>query len=148
MAYKGKFKVTKPKKYGGDHTNVTYRSLWERQAFKWCEANPNIELWASEALVIPYICETDNKQHKYYTDLQIKWKDGSVTVVEIKPAKEMSPPDVTRRKSKGLLKEVFTYKKNISKWKYATAYCVKQGWKFEIWNEHTLAAKGIKVLRK
>ena len=35
--YKGKYRIKKPKKYMGDPKNVTYRSLWERQAFRWCE---------------------------------------------------------------------------------------------------------------
>ena len=26
-----------PQKYEVNHMNITYRSLWERQAFKWCE---------------------------------------------------------------------------------------------------------------
>ena len=33
MAYRGKYKLTKPEKYAGNPNNIVYRSMWERQAF-------------------------------------------------------------------------------------------------------------------
>ena len=47
MSYKGKYKVKKPEKYDGDFTNVIYRSLWERQFFRWCEDNSDVVRWSS-----------------------------------------------------------------------------------------------------
>jgi len=35
MSYQGKYKIKKPEKYAGNPGKVVYRSLWERQAFKW-----------------------------------------------------------------------------------------------------------------
>ena len=64
MSYKGKYKIKKPEKYIGDYKNVVYRSLWERQAFKWCESNTRVKSWNSEEVVIPYKCKTDNKIHR------------------------------------------------------------------------------------
>ena len=40
MSYKGRYTLKKPEKYIGDAKKVVYRSLWEKQAFKWCENNP------------------------------------------------------------------------------------------------------------
>ena len=48
MAYSGRYKVKNPSKYKGDHTNVIYRSLWEKYAFKWCDDNSNVVEWSSE----------------------------------------------------------------------------------------------------
>ena len=42
MTYKGKYTVKDKKKYVGDPDKVVYRSLWERQAFRWVESQPNI----------------------------------------------------------------------------------------------------------
>ena len=53
MAYSGKFKITKPQKYKGDPTNVIYRSMWEHNAFKWCENNAQVKSWSSEEIIIP-----------------------------------------------------------------------------------------------
>ena len=48
MAYSGRYRVKNPKKYEGDFKKVKYRSLWERQAFKWLDNNPDIIGWNSE----------------------------------------------------------------------------------------------------
>lgn len=145
--YKGKYKLQKPRKYAGDVSNVVYRSLWERQVFRWCEGNDNIKKWASESLVIPYFCQTDRKTHKYYTDIQILWKDNSVTIVEIKPKSQCSPPNPKRRKTKRFINEQLTYLKNESKWITAKKYCDDRGWRFEVWHEDVLKQLGIKIVK-
>jgi hypothetical protein len=135
--YSGKYKVKKPEKYKGDPLTVTYRSMWEKNAFKWCERNPAIKWWNSEETVIGYICGTDKKPHRYFIDLTIKYIDGRVLLVEIKPDIQTRPP---KRKN---LNESLAYIKNISKWKYAKRYAADRGYGFEIWTEHTLESKGI-----
>ena len=147
MAYKGRYTVKNKEKYAGDPTQIVYRSLWERNAFRWAESNPNIIKWNSEEVVIPYKCKTDNKMHKYYMDMLIQWKDGEVLLVEIKPAKQTKPPKKPSRKTKKYINEVTTYIKNTSKWSAAQQYASHKGWKFEIWTEDTLKNKGIKVLK-
>lgn len=145
--YKGKYKVKFPQKYKGDHTNVTYRSLWEKLSFKWCENNPNIEWWNSEELVVPYRCATDNKVHKYFVDLMIKYKDGSTHCVEIKPEFQTQKPVNKRRKSKTkFIQESLTYAKNMSKWSAAEKYCRRRHWTFMVWTEKDLKSLGIKIL--
>ena len=37
--YSGRYRVVNKQKYEGDYNAVSYRSLWERQVFKWCDEN-------------------------------------------------------------------------------------------------------------
>lgn len=143
--YKGKFRPKNLSKYHGDPNKITYRSSWERQFFRWCDRNAKIHKWGSETVVVPYICKTDGRAHRYYTDGIIKWKDGSTTLIEIKPKAQTKPP-AKRRKTKKFINEVMTYGKNVSKWEAAQRYALKRGWKFEIWTEDTLRSKGMKIL--
>lgn len=116
--YKGRYKPSNPSKYVGDIDNVVYRSGWERHVMKWCDNNPDVEQWMSEELIIPYICETDKKPHRYFMDFVIKYRSGRVTLVEVKPEKETKRPERTQGKSRQrLLSEGLTYVKNQSKWK-------------------------------
>lgn len=146
MAYKGKYKVKKPEKYVGDHTKVVYRSLWERQVFRWLEDNPDIAKWNSEDVVIPYVCATDRKQHRYFIDIYFETVTGDKYLVEIKPKKETAPPKNPGKRTKKYLSESLTYAKNISKWKAAQEFAADNGVKFQVWTEETLKGLGIKIL--
>ena len=42
MSYKGRYSPTYPRKYKGNHTNIVYRSLWERKFMVYCDLNENI----------------------------------------------------------------------------------------------------------
>lgn len=142
--YKGRYKPKNPKKYVGDVDNVVYRSGWERSVMKWCDDNSDIVQWMSEELVIPYICETDNKPHRYFVDFVIQYKSGRVVLVEVKPAKETKRPERKQGKSRQtLLNEGLTYVKNQSKWKAAKQYAEDRGHTFEVWTENELYAMGI-----
>ena len=55
MAYSGRYKVKNRRKYKDDPDNVVFRSLWERNAFKWCDNNSSVKYWVSEEVVIPYL---------------------------------------------------------------------------------------------
>lgn len=146
MAYSGRYIVKNPKKYEGDFNKVKYRSLWERQAFKWLDNNLGVVGWSSEEVVVPYRCKTDGKVHRYFVDLFIRTKNGKVFLIEIKPKKQTLPPKKPSRKTKRYLSEVMTYAKNQSKWEAATAYANKYGMTFEVWHEDTLRSFGIKIL--
>lgn len=146
MTYKGKFTPKNKEKYRGNHKDITYRSLWERQAFRWLDNNPNISSWSSETVVIPYVCKTDKKVHRYFVDLKFKTTKGDTFLIEIKPKAQTQPPVKKSRKSQKYLKEVMTYIKNESKWKAAKEYAADRGWKFDIWTEDTLKSLGIKLL--
>ena len=147
MAYKGKWKPKNFNKYEGNPMNITYRSLWERQAFKWCDENPKILSWSSEEIVVPYISKTDGKRHRYYPDLKITYTSGNTSLIEIKPKRQTKPPAKPKKKSRRYIKEVYAYGLNTSKWQYAEEYAKDRGWVFEIWTEDTLKSKGIRIVK-
>ena len=147
MAYKGRYKIKNPDKYLGNPTNVIFRSLWERNTFRWCENNPKVRAWSSEEIVVPYKCKVDNKLHRYFVDLYVEMNNGQTILVEIKPKKETLPPKQPKRKTKKYINEVMTYIKNTSKWEAANQYANHKGWKFQVWTEETLKNLGIKLLK-
>lgn len=145
--YKGKYRVKNIAKYKGDPTKVEYRSMWERQVFRWLDDCKDVEWWNSEEVVVPYKCKTDNRVHRYFVDLLVKFKGNPRPyLIEIKPKKQTQPPKQPSRKSQKYLTEVTTYIKNQSKWKFATEYCKDRGWEFTIWTEDTIKGLGIKLL--
>lgn len=146
MAYKGRYTIKKPEKYAGDPTKVIYRSLWERNAFRWCENNPDVKLWNSEDVVVPYVYSVDKSLHRYYVDLLVQMKNGKTFLIEIKPKKETAPPKTPKRKSKRYINEQLTYIKNTDKWNAANKFAEHNGWKFQVWTEDTLKNLGIKIL--
>lgn len=146
MTYKGRYKIKNPSKYKGNPTQVVFRSLWERQVFRWCDNEDGVLQWSSEEIIIPYRCKTDNRVHRYYPDVYIKTKQGEY-LIEIKPKKETTPPRNGSRKTKKYLNEVMTYIKNTSKWDAAKDYCADRGYTFQIWTEETLTSLGIKILK-
>jgi len=145
--YSGKFRPKNIAKYDGDYTSITYRSLWERQALKWLDENPNVVSYSSEETIIPYRCATDGKVHRYFVDLRVKLRSGQTYLIEIKPKSQTIQPK-KKRMSKKYLTEVMTWAKNNSKWEAATKYCADRGWIFEIWHEDILRGMGIKILAK
>jgi len=146
MAYKGKYKIQKPEKYAGDPSKVVYRSLWERQAFKWCENNPKVIAWNSEEIVVPYKSTVDKKLHRYFVDLLVQMEGKKTYLIEIKPKSQTQPPKTRSRKTKKYISEQLTYIKNNDKWQAASQFAEHKGWKFQVWTEETLKNLGIKIL--
>jgi hypothetical protein len=147
MTYKGRFKPKNPDKYRGDTENIVYRSLWERNTFRWLDENDSITEWASEEFFIPYLCATDKRMHKYYVDVWFKNNAGEQYIVEIKPKKETAPPKNPGRRTRKFISESLTYIKNQSKWEAAQEFAIKHNMKFVIWTEDTLKSLGIKILK-
>ena len=143
-AHTGIFKPLNPQKYRGDVNNIVYRSSWEKRAFEWADLNPSVLEWASEEIVIPYLCETDNRIHRYFVDLYIKVKtvDGgsSKFIVEIKPYAQTQVPQPPKsgRQNKRYIEEMMAYVKNQSKWKAANEFAKKTGIQFKILTEREL----------
>ena len=146
MAYKGRYTPKNKGKYLGDYTKIVYRSLWERNVFRWLDDNPDILKWNSEDVVIPYVCGTDGRRHRYYIDIYFEAKNGKKYLIEIKPKKETMPPKPPKRKTKRYLSEQLTYVKNQSKWKAATEFAKDNGVEFYVWHEDVLKSLGIKIL--
>jgi len=144
--YSGSFKPKNREKYQGDVSAIKYRSMWERQVFRWCDENTSVAKWSSEEVVIPYRCRTDGKSHRYFVDLFIEFKGGKRYLIEIKPKSQTVEPKPRSRKTKKYITEVMTYVKNQSKWEAATEYCADRGWVFEVWHEDIIKGLGIKLL--
>jgi hypothetical protein len=143
--YKGMYKVKNPAKYTGDHTNVIYRSLWERNVFRWCDDNPQILKWSSEEVVVPYYYDLDKKYHRYFVDLKFTTDQGTF-LIEIKPKNQTVPPKKPKRQTARYLNEAASYIKNQCKWKAAETYAKDRGWKFVVWTEDEIRSMGIKIL--
>ena len=144
MVYSGLYKAKNVSKYKGDHTNIIYRSLWEREVFKWCDNNPKVKGWSSEEVIVPYYYDVDKKYHKYYVDVKIVFEEKTL-LVEIKPEKETQPP-VGEKRTKRYIREGLTYVKNMNKWEAADNYAKDRGWEFQVWTEKTL--QEMKLLTK
>ena len=142
--YKGFYKIRNPQKYRGDPRNVVYRSGWEQAVMRWCDDSSQVKEWSSEEIVIPYLCETDKRMHRYFMDFMIVYNNGRTVLVEVKPAKETTPPKTGQgRARRQVINETLTYIKNMSKWSATEQYVADRGWHFEIWTEHRLREMGI-----
>lgn len=138
--YTGIYKVKNKEKYSGDHTNVVYRSMWELACFKWCDNSNDVVKWSSEETIVPYLYEVDQKMHRYFVDLRVKYRNGKTVLIEIKPWKQTQVPS---KKSKNYRTEAYVYVKNRNKWDAAEKYAKKRGWEFQIWTENELRKKGL-----
>lgn len=142
MTYQGIYKVKNPSKYKGDHTNVVYRSGWEKSCMMFFDSSDKVKEWSSEEVVIPYLYEVDKRYHRYFMDFKVTWDDGKVSLIEVKPHKETQPPTSAKR-TKRYITEGLTFVKNQNKWEAANEYAKDRGWYFEIWTEVELRLMGI-----
>ena len=146
MSYKGKFKPKNRAKYKGDHTAITYRSLWELRFMRYLDTTPSVLKWSSEEIVIPYRSPIDGRRHRYFPDFWVKVKtsEGLVkeSLIEVKPKAQCSPPKGAppkdRRKRGRFIREVKTWGINEAKWKAAKAYCDDRKWSWKILTEDDL----------
>ena len=144
MAYKGKYRPSHPRKYKGDPTSITFRSLWEHKFMSWCDKNDNVLEWSSEEIIIPYR-GPDGKPHRYFPDFYMKQRqlDGKIKkyLIEVKPLKQCSPPKRPKRQTKGYIREAFEYARNQAKWKEAKEWCADRQWEFKVVTEKELGIK-------
>lgn len=137
---RGKFTMSNPGKYVGTKTPV-YRSSWEWSFMRFCDTNPSIQKWASEAINIPYRDPLTGRQTIYVPDFFIQYVDKKgkmmVELIEIKPASQ----SILERVGKNKYNQA-QFVKNQAKWAAATAWCRQQGIKFRIVNENDLFHQG------
>jgi hypothetical protein len=132
MAYKTKFTPANKEKYVGDAGKITCRSLWERNICKFCDQTPNVLKWSFEEIIVPYTSPLDRKQHNYFPDFVIQFKNDSginTWMVEVKPKKQ------TILKENASKKEKITWIINNAKWDAAKKYCEKNNMEFKIITE-------------
>lgn len=137
----GIFKPTHADKYKG-HDLPRYLSSWELKLFRWCDMNPNIVEWGSEAIVIPYHSPIDGRTHNYIVDAVIKLKTPEGIkkyLVEVKPAKQtVRPVPAAGKQKKTLLYEQLTYITNQAKWAAAKKWAQNRGYNFVVLTEKEL----------
>jgi hypothetical protein len=135
----GKFQIKNPSKYVGNKT-PTYRSGWEFVFMQFCDNNPSVIQWASEAVHIPYRNPFTNKNTIYVPDFLIVYEDKSgqkhAEVIEVKPSKEVS-----MESAKSLRDQAFVAL-NAAKWEAARAWCRNQGLTFRIVTEDMIFHQG------
>jgi hypothetical protein len=141
--YKGKYKVKNISKYKGNTQEVVYRSSWELAVMKHLDSNPEVSKWNSEDFVVRYYYDVDKKYHNYHVDFWIKYKNGKVLLVEVKPKKQTLPPATKNPRSKKSLNEAFAWIKNCNKWEAAGKIAKDNGYSFQVWTEEELKKMGI-----
>lgn len=130
------------KKFNND-VRLQYRSKFELNFLRWCDMNPNVENISYEKIIIPYICKTDNKLHRYYIDFKITIK-GEEYLIEIKPYNKTIPPKESKRKKRTtILYEKLEWVKNNSKWDSAKQYCKQKKYKWVILTEKGIYIDGV-----
>ena len=137
---KGKFTPKNPEKYVGIN-NPLYRSSWEWAFMNFCDNNPNVHRWASEAIKIPYRNPVTNRQTVYVPDFFVQYIDklGRMhsELIEIKPQNQQLKEHVGRNAARAT-----AYVVNQAKWAAATSWCKNQGIKFRVLNETDIFHQG------
>jgi hypothetical protein len=139
----GKFRPQNPQKYGGDPTNIVYRSSYELKFMQYCDLTESVNSWKSEEFFIPYLSPIDNKVHRYFPDFFVKYKDKNgnnrLLVVEIKPQKDLKMPEQNpKRRTKSWAYSVKNWAINQAKWNAAKEWCADRNYEFRIMTEKEL----------
>ena len=136
----GKYQIRNPEKYIGNKT-PTYRSGWEHTFMTFCDNNPNILQWASEAIHINYRNPFTGKPTIYVPDFMIIYNDATgqkhAEVIEVKPTKETTL-EAAGRSPRAQAAAIL----NAAKWEAARAWCKAQGLKFRIITENEIFHQG------
>ena len=126
---------------------VEYKSGLELKSFKYADCNPNIVSWSVEPFPITYIKPTDNRPHRYYIDLVIKFKNERTFFIEVKPYSQTIPPrkpkgfangTVTPKSLKRYRDAVMTYMINTAKLDATKVYCKQNNFTFATLTEREL----------
>ena len=138
----GKYQIQNPSKYVGNKT-PTDRSGWEHTFMTFCDNNPNILQWASEAIHINYRNPLTGRNTIYVPDFLIVYNDAKgqrhAEVIEVKPTKETSLQEAgrsPRAQAAAIL--------NMAKWEAARAWCKAQGLHFRVVTEKDIFHQGKK----
>lgn len=131
-------------------TPPEYRSGLELKVMKVLDKNPNVLVWSSEKVIIPYVHPIKTAQSgkvelaRYFVDFYIKLKINDKVVellVEVKPHSQTKKPTTHgNKKQSTIVYENATYAINTAKWEAARQYCVKKNMQFIIIDEKNIEA--------
>lgn len=135
----GKFQMQNPEKYVGNKM-PTYRSSWEYVFMQFCDNNPSIINWASEAVHINYKNPLTGKNTIYVPDFLITYVDSTgaqkAEVIEVKPKKE-----TTLEGAKNIRDQAAAIL-NMAKWEAARQWCKAHGITFRVVTEDMIFHQG------
>ena len=128
----GKYQLINPEKYVGNKT-PHYRSGWEHTFMTFCDNNPAVTQWASEAIQIPYRHPLTGKITNYIPDFFVmyenKYGKRIAEIVEIKPSSEVMETVGKSRRNQAMAAL------NSFKWEAARAWCAANNITFRIVTE-------------
>lgn len=135
----GFYQVLNPDKYVGKKV-PHFRSSWEHTFMRFCDTNPSVLQWASEAIHIPYRNPFTNKNTIYVPDFMIMYvnKNGEkyAELIEVKPNNQTNLQEARseRDKASAIL--------NMCKWQAAQAWCNQNGLRFRVITENDMFHQG------
>ena len=136
----GKFTPKNPAKYIGNKS-PTYRSSWEWAFMQFCDNNPAIQNWSSEAIKIPYRNPFTGKQTVYVPDFFVSYVDKNgkahAEIIEVKPLKQTSLKEAGRSKHSPAHAVL-----NMAKWEAARAWSKQAGIFFRVVSENDIFHNG------
>ena len=128
----GKYTVKNPEKYIGKRV-PTYRSSWEFTFMSFCDNNPAVLNWASEAISIPYFNPVKGRQTIYVPDFIVVYVDANqkkhTEIVEIKPSTE------TTMESARSYRDKLMVAMNMAKWAAADSWARANNMRFRVVTE-------------
>jgi hypothetical protein len=131
----GKFQIQNSNKYVGKGT-PTYRSSWEFAFMQFCDNNPAVIQWASEAIHVPYRNPFTGKNTIYVPDFLVIYVDRNGKrhgeVIEVKPSKETTMEAAKTKRDKAMVAL------NTFKWEAARHFCKAHGLTFRVINEQDI----------
>ena len=136
----GIFQPKNPQKYVGNKS-PTYRSSWEFVFMQFCDNNPAVLQWASEAIRVNYRNPLTNKSTIYVPDFFMVYVDANgkqhAEVIEVKPTKETTL-EAAGRSTRAQAAAIV----NMAKWEAARAWCKQQGLTFRVVTEQEIFHQG------
>ena len=131
----GKYTVKNPEKYMGKRV-PTYRSSWEFAFMSFCDNNPAVLNWASEAISIPYFNPVKGRQTIYVPDFLVVYVDANQKrhseLIEIKPSTETTMEGARSYRDK------LSVAMNMAKWAAADSFCRAHHMKFRVLTEYDI----------
>jgi len=131
----GKYLVKNVDKYMGKRA-PTYRSSWEYTFCTFCDNNPAVVQWASEAITIPYRNPVSGKNTIYVPDFLVVYEDKNqkkhTELIEIKPSTEVTMESAKSYRDK-LMVAI-----NMAKWAAADAWARANNIRFRVVTEYDI----------
>ena len=114
----------------------TYRSSWEYTFCTFCDNNPAVIQWASEAITIPYRNPVSGKNTVYVPDFLVVYEDKNqkkhTELIEIKPSTEVTMESAKSYRDK-LMVAI-----NMAKWAAADAWARANNIRFRVVTEYDI----------